>query len=214
MNIYILRHGETNANKAGRIQGSTDIPLNEYGMELAVLTREGMEKEGLYFDRIYTSPLSRASKTAEIVRGTHDTPIIIDERIVEMNFGKAEGMLIKDINEKPENENLRYCFSVPSKYQPKDGAESYEHILERAKDFLENELRPLEHTCENVLVVCHGALIRALLLNVLGWELDRYWEIHQPNCCMNLVTLKDGKFELAFKEKIYYEGDVAAKGIL
>lgn len=214
MNIYILRHGETNGNKAGRIQGSTDIPLNEYGIELAKITRDGIEKEGLQFDIIYASPLSRARKTAEIVRGTHTTEIVIDDRIVEMNFGKAEGMLIKDINEKPENQNLKYCFTIPSKYQAKDGAESYEHIMARAKDFLENELRPLEHTYENVLVVCHGALIRALLLNVLGWDIDRYWEIHQPNCCMNLVTLQDGKFNLAYMEKIYYEGDVTAKGIL
>ena len=204
MNIYILRHGETNGNKAGRIQGSTDIPLNEYGIELAKITRDGIEKEGLQFDIIYASPLSRA----------RTTEIVIDDRIVEMNFGKAEGMLIKDINEKPENQNLKYCFTIPSKYQAKDGAESYEHIMARAKDFLENELRPLEHTYENVLVVCHGALIRALLLNVLGWDIDRYWEIHQPNCCMNLVTLQDGKFNLAYMEKIYYEGDVAAKGIL
>ena len=109
MNIYILRHGETNGNKAGRIQGSTDIPLNEYGIELAKITRDGIEKEGLHFDIIYASPLSRASETAEIVRGTHTTEIIIDDRIVEMNFGKAEGMLIKDINEKPENQNLKYC---------------------------------------------------------------------------------------------------------
>ena len=100
-------------------------------------------------------------KRQEIVRGTHTTEIVIDDRIVEMNFGKAEGMLIKDINEKPENQNLKYCFTIPSKYQAKDGAESYEHIMARAKDFLANELRPLEHTYENVLVVCHGALIRA-----------------------------------------------------
>ena len=46
-----------------------------------------------------------------------------------MNFGKAEGMLIQDINEKPENQNLKYCFNIPSKYQAKDGAESYEHIM-------------------------------------------------------------------------------------
>ena len=82
MNIYILRHGETNGNKAGRIQGSTDIPLNEYGIELAKITRDGIEKEGLQFDIIYASPLSRARKTAEIVRGTHTTEIVIDDRIV------------------------------------------------------------------------------------------------------------------------------------
>lgn len=111
MNIYILRHGETNGNKAGRIQGSTDIPLR-IRHELAKITRDGIEKEGLQFDIIYASPLSRARKTAEIVRGTHTTEIVIDDRIVEMNFGKAEGMLIKDINEKPENQNLKYCFTI------------------------------------------------------------------------------------------------------
>ena len=79
---------------------------------------------------------------------------------------------------------------------------------------MENEIKPLEGTCENVLVVCHGAMIRALLLSVNGWDIDRYWEIHQPNCCMNLLTLQEGQFEIAYKEKIYYEGNVAARGIL
>lgn len=135
MNIYILRHGETNGNKAGRIQGSTDIPLNEYGIELAKITRDGIEKEGLQFDIIYASPLSRARKTAEIVRGTHTTEIVIDDRIIEMNFGKAEGMLIKDINEKPENQNLKYCFTS-IEISAKDGAESYEHIMAKGQRFL------------------------------------------------------------------------------
>ncbi len=214
MNIYVLRHGETKANKEGRIQGRIDIPLNEYGIALAEITRDGIQKEGLRFDRIYSSPLSRARQTAEIVRGDQEVEIHIDERIIEMGFGESENMLIKDIKEKPENRNLNYCFSVPSKYVAENGAESYEEIMARAKNFLEKELRPLEGQCENVLVVCHGALIRALLLNVNGWDIDRYWEIHQPNCCMNLITLKDGEFQIAFKEKIYYEGDVAARGIL
>ncbi len=65
--------------------------------------------------------------------------------------------------------------------------------MARAKDFLENELRPLEHTYENVLVVCHGRLIRALLLNVLGWDIDRYWEIHQPKPLYEFSDLKRRK---------------------
>lgn len=214
MNIYILRHGETNANKEGRIQGRIDIPLNEYGIELAKITKDGIEKEGILFDRIYTSPLSRAKKTAEIVKGTQQAPILTDERIIEMSFGDAENMYIKDIKEKAEYESLNDCFSKPSKYIAKNGAEGYEEIMARAKDFLENELRPLEGKAENVLVVCHGAMIRALLLTINGWDIDRYWEIHQPNCCMNLVTLKEGRFDIAYKEKIYYEGSVAARGIL
>ena len=215
MNVYLLRHGETAANKEGRIQGRIDIPLNDYGIELAEVTRDGIQKEGIRFDKIYSSPLIRAVQTATIVRGDGEPhQIILDDRIMEMAFGKGESLFIKDIKEKPEHANLKNCFSAPSKYIAKDGAESYEEILARAKDFLENEIKPLEGTCENVLVVCHGAMIRALLLSVNGWDIDRYWEIHQPNCCMNLLTLQEGQFEIAYKEKIYYEGNVAARGIL
>lgn len=215
MNVYLLRHGETNANKEGRIQGRIDIPLNEYGVELARITRDGIRKEGIVFDKIYSSPLVRAVQTATIVKGDMDLPqITLDDRIMEFGFGKCESMLIRDIHEKEENRNIRYCFTEPEKYVAKDGAESYEEILARANDFLENEIKPLEGECENVLVVCHGAMIRAFLLAVNGWELNRFWEIHQPNCCINQLKLEDGKFAISYIEKIYYEGDVAAKGIL
>lgn len=214
MNLYIMRHGETYWNQEARIQGSTDIPLTEYGMELARLTREGMEKEGLHFDRIYSSPLVRARQTAELVRADEPIPIVIDDRLREMGFGKAEGIFLRDLAEKEEYREWNKCFLAPSEYVAKDGAESYAEVLGRAKDFLEHEIRPLEGTCGNVLVVAHGALIRALLLNITGQELDHYWEIHQPNCCVNLVTLRGGVFDIAYTEKTYYNVDVAARGIL
>jgi broad specificity phosphatase PhoE len=211
MNIYILRHGETISNRERRLQGQTDIPLNEYGIKLAEITRDGIAKEGIHFDRVYASPLSRAKHTARIVSGTDK--ITIDERIIEMGFGIYENILLDDIQKKPEYACMKNWLGHPSQYVAKNGAETYENVFARARDFLENELRPLEGKYENVLLVCHGAIIRALLLCLNGWELDRFWEIHQPNCCMNLITLKDGVFEIAYIEKIYYEGNVGAKGI-
>ena len=92
--LYIMRHGKTDWNELHKLQGRTDIPLNEYGIELAKITSDGIEKEGLQFDIIYASPLSRARKTAEIVRGTHTTEIVIDDRIIEMNFGKSESEIL------------------------------------------------------------------------------------------------------------------------
>lgn len=214
MNIYVLRHGETNGNKEKRVQGRLDVPLNEKGIQLAEITRDGLKKDGISFDKIYSSPLSRARQTAQIVRAGEDIPLIFDNRLLEMDFGAAEGMAFQDIYEKPEHQNMRYCFSTPSKYTAENGAESFEEILARAKDFLMKELLPLEGTCENILVAAHGALIRAMLLTVYQWDLDKYWTIYQPNCCLNLLTLKDGKFEVAFKEKIYYDADIRAKGVL
>lgn len=67
MDIYLIRHGETDWNRMKKLQGTTDIPLNAYGIELAEKTAEGLKD--VPFDRIYTSPLIRARKTAEIIRG-------------------------------------------------------------------------------------------------------------------------------------------------
>ena len=79
MNIYLVRHGETIWNKEGRIQGREDVPLNEKGIALAEITSEGMRE--IPFDVIYSSPLIRARKTAEIMRGDRTCPIIEDDRL-------------------------------------------------------------------------------------------------------------------------------------
>lgn len=67
MKLYLIRHGETDWNKEFKIQGSSDIELNEYGRELAFITREGLRH--IPFDIAYTSPLKRAKETAEIILG-------------------------------------------------------------------------------------------------------------------------------------------------
>ena len=70
MDIYLIRHGETDYNKKKRLQGVTDIPLNAQGIALAEKTAAGLRD--ISFDRIYTSPLIRARRTAEIIRGNRD----------------------------------------------------------------------------------------------------------------------------------------------
>ena len=70
MDIYLIRHGETDYNKKKRLQGVTDIPLNAQGIALAEKTAAGLRD--ISFDRIYTSPLIRARRTAEIIRGNRE----------------------------------------------------------------------------------------------------------------------------------------------
>ena len=86
MDIYLIRHGETDWNKTKRLQGVTDIPLNAYGIELAEKTAEGLKD--VPFDRIYTSPLIRAKETAQIILGTRQIPLLEDPRIKEIGFGE------------------------------------------------------------------------------------------------------------------------------
>ena len=90
MVLYFIRHGETSWNVEGKMQGQTDIPLNENGIRLAQETAEGMKE--IPFDLCITSPLSRARQTAEIVLGGRKVPIIEDARIEELSFGNWEGI--------------------------------------------------------------------------------------------------------------------------
>ena len=95
MKIYITRHGETNWNKEGRLQGQTDIELNEVGIEQAHIAKEKLKD--IEIDLIISSPLSRAKKTAEIINEVKNVPIIIDERLIERGHGIFEGQCPREI---------------------------------------------------------------------------------------------------------------------
>ena len=213
MKIYLMRHGETYWNHLGYIQGSSDIELTPYGIELAEKTRDGFAKDGIRFDRIYTSPYKRALKTAEIINEKQHAPLIKDDRIREMSFGVYEGQNIEEL--KKTDENIRFCFSLPSKYVPKEG-ETFAEVSARMKDFFEHEIRPLEGICDTILITCHGAFIRTVLTWIKQQPLDSFWSANsQPNCCVNLLTLTDGTFQVEKEGILYYEpSEKMKRGIL
>lgn len=205
MKIYFMRHGETAWNEQGLLQGSTDIPLNEYGKQLAELTREGLKAENVLFDRVFSSPYQRAAETARIITAGTDMEFTVDERLREMCFGKYEGMKISDIMEKPENEVFARFFKAPEKYCSTGASESFEEASDRAREFLEECILPLEKECDRVLVVCHGAIVRVFLCLIGKISLEDYWKISQPNCCVSTAELKDGELTLTESGKLYYE---------
>ena len=89
MKIWITRHGQTRLNKARLMQGLTDEPLNERGLEQA---REARALIGdVKFDAVYTSPLKRAVVTGAVIGGVDPSEVITDKRIIEADFGPYEG---------------------------------------------------------------------------------------------------------------------------
>ena len=82
---YIIRHGKTDWNVRHKMQGRTDIPLNEEGRQMAEAARE--EYRDVHFDICFCSPLIRARETAEILLRGRDVPIVTDNRLMEMSFG-------------------------------------------------------------------------------------------------------------------------------
>ena len=95
MKLYMLRHGRTLWNEAGKLQGRTDIALSEEGRRSALET--GEELADVSFSAAFSSPLARARETAELILRGRDVPVQTDERLVELSFGSAEGMYLSDL---------------------------------------------------------------------------------------------------------------------
>ncbi len=147
--LYLVRHGETEWNRQRRIQGLTDIPLNDTGREQARIT--GMLLTRRPISRVVASPLGRARETAEIIAtqlGLDDPEL--REAFVERDYGSAEGLDFHEID-------VRYPPGVDV-----PGRESREDVAARVIPAL--QALAAQHPGEAIVVVSHGGAIRAALM--------------------------------------------------
>ncbi len=190
MRLYILRHGQTDKNKEKVLQGRLDTSLNSQGRAQAESVSEQIKN--IQFDEIYVSPLNRAIETAMIATGMNREQFILDERLIEISFGEMEGKAIDN----PEG-NIAQFFSSPEDYLAIDGAESFDEMLRRVRDFLKELKMKYQNRKEaNVLVVSHGALIHGIIMEVKNLELRDFWKANVANCAVTIVSLKDGHYEI------------------
>lgn len=200
MRIYIVRHGETEANKNGYLQGWTDVPLNENGRIIAELTGRGLK--GIRFDHCISSPLIRAKETAEILlrESGNSASISFDDRIKEMNFGSLEGMSVRD------GKLIQFLKEPIVDYKFPDG-ESFQEVMKRTQEFLKELIA--KDDGKTYLVSTHGCALRAML-NFLYEDKDDYWHGHVPyNCCVNIIEVKNGTAKLIADDIIYYDPKLA-----
>lgn len=187
MEIYIVRHGQTEWNQQQRLQGGIDIPLNDEGRYAA--QRTGRMLKQVAFDRIYSSPLKRAYETACLIRGDQPVEVLKDIRLREISFGVDEGREYDEIERDPSS-YFKYFFSKPELYRPAEGGESLQSLCERAAGFLKEEVEPLEASCQRILIVAHGAMNKALLMHIKGEsQLSQFWAGGlQKNCSVVTAT--------------------------
>lgn len=202
MKIYLFRHGETDWNKARRLQGQSDIPLNDGGRELAARTALALAQ--IPFDRAFASPLGRAVETARILLGDRKIPLETDDRLKEMHFGEYEGADFDAAKRPGSGHPLQDFFCNPQCYVPPEGAESIQEAMVRGRAFLEEKILPLEGKCENILVVAHGALNRSILSAVADIPLERFWQMGLPNCAASILSLENGRFSVLEVGRVYY----------
>src|SRR5690606_28171707 len=172
LNIYLLRHGETQWNADGnKYCGHTDIPLTEKGISQANQVYE--QFQGMEFSQVYSSPLQRAAKTAQIASGTHN--VISDDRLIEVDFGNWEGKTKEEFI--PENETLWQNWERhPETTKAGESGETASEVIERVDDFFSSIIQ--KHSDgETILVVAHNGINRLYMAHKLGMPLNAYRKI-------------------------------------
>ena len=186
MKIYIIRHGETNWNIESRWQGQKDIPLNKTGEIQAKLL--GKRLKNVDINKIYSSPLSRAYKTAEIIASNVGIEIITREGLAELNFGKWEGLTTYSIKKDYKELFEKWDKDPDADLKNEVGIESRAALRNRA--ILEFEqLCQLES--QDFAIITHGAWIRTFICNTLGISSDRRLAFNISNT--SISTLKYSK---------------------
>jgi len=170
--LGLLRHGQTDWNVAGRLQGTSDIPLNETGVAQALAAAQAIVASE--WDVLVTSPLSRARETAQSIASAHGRhQLVIDDRFLERAFGEAEGL-------KYEEWKRLHDPAVGVA-----GGENLEQLELRARDLLSAIAR--EYEGRRVLAVSHGALIRKLVRIASNKTLPREGERFENTSLTKLV---------------------------
>jgi broad specificity phosphatase PhoE len=193
LTLYIVRHGETDWNKEGRIQGRLNSNLTEKGRQNAQLLGERLKE--IDFAKIISSPSGRTIETTELIRGERNVLVQPNKKIMEMDLGPWQGLLKSEIKE--QYYDVYECFmNRPDLYQNED-AESFIDFYKRAEDFL-HELKSSKQT-GNLLIVTHGLFIKALFLAIKGIEIKDFWtEPTVEGTSLSIVKIdkKETKFML------------------
>lgn len=200
MKIYLTRHGETEWNKMGKLQGWKNSNLTEKGIEDANNLKDLISD--VPFDLVYTSDLGRAVSTTEILTSDRDKPkIVITERLRELSLGIWEGMTYDDTKLNYPNEYHDYIYN-PQLYKPEIG-EDYSDLMSRVNSVLDEIINS---DAENVLIVTHGVTLMAIINAINNTPIENFWNedvVHGAS--LTIINYNNNVFEIevyAYREHI------------
>ncbi len=179
--VYIVRHGETEWNAQGRIQGHTDINLSDTGRRQAQAVARRLEQ--VSFSAAYTSDLSRSRNTAEIILGQSGTPLHTTAQLREYNKGVFEGLTVQEYSKKfPDQYQASMVNDLD--FAPAGGESMRETSLRMAK-FVKGTIP--QHLDDTVLIVGHGGSLRSLIVALMALPLEANWKFVMGNCAVSVL---------------------------
>ena len=158
--IYLIRHGQTDWNRAGKIQGMRDIPLNETGRQQARQLAEGMADRPVA--RVFTSRLKRARETAQILADSQRVPLYLVNGLEEISYGDWEGMSMEEIRRRFPEEFAAW-WKDPVEGAPPNGESEMDVLIRSARAMEAMKANMAQDGAEAVAVVSHGATICCIL---------------------------------------------------
>ena len=186
---YLVRHGETEWNRTGRMQGHLGVPLSAEGRRQATLLGERLRS--VEFSAVYCSDLPRAAETAGIIGAGRNLAITPDSDLREFSYGEWEGLTLEEVE-------TRYPGALAERIEAggnlgftAPGGESAIDALQRVRRFSTRASASLDAR-ENVLVVAHGGSLRALVVCLLDLADTDFWKFRVDNTAVAVVSDHDG----------------------
>ena len=180
--IYMIRHGETDANKNFIVQGRMDNPLNQNGIDQAKKTGEYLIKHQEHFDLIVASPLKRAYDTAKVICGIlgDQKTVLTHSGFIERNFGDFDGKKI----------DVEYSVKVINDLIPH---------MEKNAELEERIFTALDELCtrypnKKILIVAHSHVIKAVLVKLVK---EFTYTSYLSNCSINIIKRDAGQYSVS-----------------
>ena len=189
--LILVRHGQTEWNRVERFRGRFDVPLNETGLAQAAATGRHIAAEWRPI-AIYTSPLSRAVKTAEAVAQHFGLTVQGEPGLIDIDYGAWQGLT-------PDEARVRWPEIVEAWYHaPQNahipGGETVDQV--RARGVATVRTLAARHPDQTIVLVGHTVINRAILLGILRLNTDRFWRIRQDTCAINVFETEGDDFVL------------------
>lgn len=179
--IILVRHGQTEWNRVERFRGRADVSLNEAGLAQAEATGQRIASEWPPV-AVYSSPLSRAVKTAEAIAKHFHLDVQIHQGLADIDYGQWQGLTPDQVKERwPALYDAWYktphLAIIP-------GGETLDDL--RARGMAAVETLAARHPEQTFVLVGHTVINRIILLGVLGLHNDRFWKVKQDTCAINV----------------------------
>ena len=187
--IIIARHGETEWNVGEIFRGRIDIELNETGIKQAELLAKYLSK--IKIDAIYSSPLKRALRTAEIIADYHKLDVDIVPGLIDFNYGQWQGLSHQEVKDKYK-ELYTAWINRPDQVKMPAG-ESLDDVSKRAMDVVTDIITRYKRT---VVLVSHRVVNKVLICALLGLDNSHFWKIKQDTGGITTFTYENEQFIL------------------